>query len=584
MFMKYAFGKSLFFAIIPFLLTLTGNTQNFMVRGYPIPTDGPVNRGDFNEDGIPDVIFQTSTGIGVVLTGAQGTLGDVKSTTTSMSGGHSDLVVAKFTTSGHLDAAVTHPFAPVGEPTNIIDILLGHGDGTFHVGQVVLVPNGASADGLIAGDFDGDGNIDLAVTSGPQLLIFPGNGNATFDAPKTIAVDFHGSSDRFGEVVGDFDRDGRTDLALSDSGHIIVLFNTKNFTFQQKDLDTQGFLLAGLTATDINQDGYTDLLVGLQGFCPIKGPCQGGFAYYVSRGILRSLTPVFHTDPSAFAITPGGLTATDIDGDGINDIVGLVSLVESVMFVDKGLTNGLFSTSPQFFPIGDTGGVITMVVLDLNRDGRPDFVAPDVGDGSLLAGLNAFKRAACTASQVSPSITVCQPADNVYSNSPLHVVAKAVDNAHHVTSLQVYVDNKLQQSTTASTLDINLSLALGAHSLLVKAWDASGKSFRSNIHRVNIFSGTPGRVCSTVLNTLTICAPPQNANVASPVRILAAANTRVIFTSMQVYIDNKLEFKNDTTNYVNQTFTLSAGTHNVTVKCFDESGQKLSKSVTIQVH
>src|SRR5689334_22302438 len=92
--------KTLSFSL--FLLTAMSfcSAQNFMTRRYSVVSAvGPINRGDFNEDGIPDVVFQTPTGVAVALGTLQGTLGTVKTSKTTLPGGQNigDLVVARFT-------------------------------------------------------------------------------------------------------------------------------------------------------------------------------------------------------------------------------------------------------------------------------------------------------------------------------------------------------------------------------------------------------------------------------------------------------------------------------------------------------
>ena len=83
---------------------------------------------------------------------------------------------------------------------------------------------------------------------------------------------------------------------------------------------------------------------------------------------------------------------------------------------------------------------------------------------------------------------------------------------------------------------------------------------------------------------MQLCAPAQNATVASPVRVFAASGSGAVVTSMQVYIDHELVFNDDRgDNYIDHLFTLKAGAHSLTVKGWDAQGQQLSQSETIHV-
>ncbi len=582
--MKCVVCKSLFVSLILLLATISLNAQNLMTHNYENSDLFDGNRGDFNEDGIPDVIFATSEGVMVGLSNSQGGLSFLSSVTLSQGDGGA-LTVAKFTPSGHLDVALIRGGA--GSVPNSIDLLLGNGDGTFQIEQPVTLPAGVVPGAIVAADFNGDGKVDLAVSSSNMIYILPGDGDAGFGPAKVITAT-NTSGDPYGLSglhVGDFDGDGRPDLILTDPVHTAVMFNNGNFTFQQKDVVSEnlqtGPLIADYAAVDVNQDGFTDFIITLQGDCPPNNsPCQGGYAVYLSQGSLRTLK-VSYLLPPGQLFTPTRPTVADVNGDGLNDVVLMTPQIEPVLRVALGKPDGTFDFPINFILSKEIGGG-TVIPVDLNRDGRPDFVNP--GTGGLTTSLNAFPRSACTASTMSPSVTVCQPAADTYSTSPLHVVAKATDTAHTITSMQIYVDGQLKSTTKAANLDTTVALPTGDHLLSVKAWDSSGKNFRS-VRRVTIYNGTAGQVCSTASDTLHLCAPAQNASVKSPVRVFAASGTTDLPTSMQVYIDHQLVFNDDVRgdNFIDRPFTLAPGAHSLTVKGWGASGQQLSQSETIHV-
>ena len=67
-------------------------------------------------------------------------------------------------------------------------ILLGNGDGTFTTGQTLSV--GIDPSGLVVGDFNGDGRPDLAVADAgsDNVMVFLGLGDGTFGSPIVLPV------------------------------------------------------------------------------------------------------------------------------------------------------------------------------------------------------------------------------------------------------------------------------------------------------------------------------------------------------------------------------------------------------------
>ncbi|HKV82681.1 MAG TPA: VCBS repeat-containing protein [Candidatus Sulfotelmatobacter sp.] len=566
------------FALI-FTSSLTLAQESFMMHYSPSALDGfLVSPGDFNNDGIPDIIVGNNAGtagaygISVLLGKGDGRFQSPLNAAKGI--GTFDMAVGDFNGDGKLDVAVA---GYVGTEQDTVQILLGKGDGTFTKGQTIVLPFNTPASSITTADFDGDGKLDLALAS-QQLVIYKGAGNGTFTQAASIKV-VTGTEVLAQIRVGDFNGDGKPDLYASDGQNLYALFNLGNFTFSKTKLASAP---DGIFATpvDVNQDGRTDLIVTYWSCSGIKN--VGCETWEVLLGqankTFTKTASVYLGNYTSF----GSPTAADINGDGINDIVGLGQYALTVYL---GNPDGTYPSTPLEFP---NAGLNSLVAADFNRDGKIDFAGASAGNGPsqvVDVFLNATPRAACTPSTVSPSVTVCEPQDLTYLNSPAKWIADSRDTNHPVTAMQVYVDNKLVVNSPSSSLNESLSFSKGPHFVVTKAWDKSGANFRSD-RRITIYSGTPGETCPAAPNSIAVCSPTQNEVTSTFLHVFANAySTTNQITAMQVYIDGKLIY-NDTSEatYVDTALTVAKGPHSVVVKAWDASGNSYSqaRNVTAQ--
>ena len=529
---------------------------------------------------------------------------------------------------------------------NGISLLLGNGDGTFHAPTVIGTTNSVVVD-LAVADFNNDGNLDiLTFNSSNNFTVFYGNGNGTFQAPVTVVTTGAPSTG----APGIFFNDGYTDVALADNNGDIEIFRNQGGRAFVLSNTIQSVLPANSTypqilrlrAGDLNGSGVSDLAVlsntsayvfwnnGSGNFTKVLLNSSYAFATdlnigYVNQDHMADIIVAYscanstieagHNNPSICAgldvyygqgnnkafyrnavIDPGPssvyfVSAEDVNGDGIADLVSSGATPSGTtlgIYIYLGHPDGSFNQTPTIFNAGGNGPI---VAGDFNRDGMMDFVQYVSSD--FEAYINGGQRGPCQTTSISPSVTVCQPVNNTYSQPAVHLIANAFDK-NKVTALQEYVDGQLDYSEPVTHLDYTSpALAPGSHSFVTKAWDATGVSFRSD-RTVTVYSGTPGPTCPTAPETATICLPASSTSSSTSVHILANGSTAGVPTAAQLYVDGKLVINNQGycfsstsctggVTYIDTTRTLAVGSHNLVFKLYDADGNIYTAQKTVAV-
>jgi hypothetical protein len=191
----------------------------------------------------------------------------------------------------------------------------GKSDGTY--GPLINYGGTLTADWVAAGDFDGDGDADLVLTTNGSAIAW-NDGSGKFSTPVSITVG-HGLL-----FAGDLNGDGLDDLVVANrlgSGVVRYYLNRGNATFEQRPtLETSLGDVNQITIRDFNGDGFADVLVTERA----STDANGRLALFLGDGA-GGLPRVVEMDATTYGTVVG-----DFNGDGAPDLLdgGFVRLNE----------------------------------------------------------------------------------------------------------------------------------------------------------------------------------------------------------------------------------------------------------------
>jgi len=295
-------------------------------------------------------------------------------------------VVGDFNGDGKPDLAVFSNY-----PNNGVTVLLGNGQGGFNPATESFITTPLEPNAIVVGDFNGDGNLDLAVLSDwGTVTTLLGKGDGTFALSNNQSSGCTGGtlSGPTSLAVADFNRDGKLDLAVTcieggpgENYDAIILLGNGDGTFTQSNgsqiplTNNPSFVTTG----DFNGDGIPDLAVLSEEADSITILLSNGDGTFTPRSPIAAGNNRYSDDD------PYSLAVGDFYGNGHQDLAVADWYNYQVMILQND-GSGNFPNSRTF---GVGGGPFAISVGDFNQDGIPDLAVANNVDGTItiLLGL-----------------------------------------------------------------------------------------------------------------------------------------------------------------------------------------------------
>lgn len=582
------------FSLLLFLpLTGLSQTPTFSTHSFTSAAGNTVSlHGDFNNDGYEDLIIGTR----VYLSNGNGTYHAPLTYTLPNGSSFVSALVGDFNGDGKLDLVVETTTNGV----NGFSTYLGNGDGTFRapINQIVeyLYP------AMAAADVNHDGKLDLLVItahSAASLQVLFGNGDGTFTPGPIYGGELMYEVDTI--LTGDFDGDGNVDVAVvwltgppadgpagggGTQFEVLSGDGTGNFAF------TYGFFCCGYywtpTVADVNGDGISDLISPTQDLSQNPQPNLTVFYGAANRAMQFAQIPT-----ERCAVWPylgaNPIAVADFNGDGIPDIAfpdaecsgGNASRV--TILPGKGDNQFGFDT-----PVYSATSIFPVVVaLRGNRDTKADlvFAAPTSKNTTIITLLNTTTGnfPTCAAPNAAVGIAQCSPAPGSTVSSPVNFAIGAAA-AVPIRKIDVWVDGKKQVEQFAGAfsnyafLNASLPLAAGSHRVNVIAygWDNSQQS------KLSTLDVSASSCSAPTIDGVHLCSPASGATVSSPVQVEAVAKITGTIASTQLWIDGVKKYSVASTT-LSTSIAVAVGSHRFAVIAVNTAGQKWEAAVNATV-
>jgi hypothetical protein len=381
---KYDHSVRFIFCLIFTALTVTlyanppailtpANSGPFPAGSFP----AAVAVADFNGDGGADLAIAnvTSSTVTVLLANANGGYTAASGSPFATGAAPYSIAAGDFNGDGKADLAIANSTG------SNVTVLLGDGSGGFTQANGSPFAAGANPRSVVAGDFNGDGTADLAIANAGSnnVTVLLGDGHGGFAA--AIGSPFAVGTTPTSVAVGDFNKDGKADLAIANSGsnNITLLLGdgSGGFAAATGSPFAAGPLPMAVAVADFNGDKKPDLAVtnyGTHSVTVLLGDGSGGFTQASGS-------------PYSVGGNPISLGVGDFNKDGKVDLA-VANFSSNNITVLLGDGSGGF-TQANGSPFNTGQNPMSVAVADLNRDGRADLAVANYGGTTVTVLLEA---------------------------------------------------------------------------------------------------------------------------------------------------------------------------------------------------
>ncbi len=377
--MLWSMRVGVVWGFLTFLICASVFSQNLV---YTPTASTPVGRtpqsmatGDFNRDGLLDIVTVNSTSddVSLLLSNGNGTFRSA----VSFGVGKIPMAVAVQDLDG--DGILDLVVATSG--TDEVVVLKGNAQGLFE--QAGRYTTGKGPTFIALHDVDGNGSDDIITTNSGRFGYYPpfsvsvllNKGTGEFGEPTFYETDGRDGMFPTGVSVGDLTGDGLPDLAVtwsqpswrSPNGVISLLANQGQGKFFVKEEIQADMTLSAIAGTDLDDDGRRDLVVTSM-FTDTAIPLlQDEEGQFINRG------------PIKVGFSPVAVFIRDLNGDKEKDLVVTNRDSNSVsVLLGRGVAT---YRKAGHFNVG--GAPSALLVEDFDQDELPDLVTADSNDDAI---------------------------------------------------------------------------------------------------------------------------------------------------------------------------------------------------------